>query len=230
MVRAVEKSGQTADNGLMPTLRGRRAALVTVVALAAIAGCSTPSYRYVNNTSKQTFFRVPRAWAVYDIGKSTTTDRPGTTSTSTQPWVKVIDGDPNPAVSHADLDYPASPIVRAEITSVTGTTFHDQISISNLRALATNFKIDPVDAVNTGDTTVEIVSYAELATKTGVHGVHLVFNWKKDGTHWVTIDHTAMLDAKANTLFLLEIRCVAACFKLQRDTISAISSSWQVRA
>ena len=213
----------------MPTLRGRRALLFCALGVAA-AGCSSPSYRFIDNSKAQTFFKVPRSWTIFDITKPSQSDRPATTSTSTAPWIKVIDGDPQPKVSHVDADYPSSPVVRAEVVSLSRTQFHDDVSISNLRAVATDFKLDPITAYNNGDQSIEIVSYKELATKTGVHGVHLVFNWKKDGSHWLSIDNTAMVDAKTNTLYLLLIRCDSMCFKQNRTTISAIAASWQVRA
>jgi len=213
-----------------PDLRGR-ALVGAALALVLLAACGTSNYRYIDNAKESTFFKVPSSWTVFRQQAAQPTDRASSTvaTTTAGPWTVVVDAAPKPDVAHADDRYPAFPVVRAEIGTL-GQQGHDILSIAELRKFSTDFKLDPIDAANTGDPTVEVVSYKEITTASGVRGVHLVFNWQADGQRWVTIDESAYVDVKTTRVYRLAIRCESKCFKDNRATIDAIASSWQVRA
>ena len=46
---------------------------------------------------------------------------------------------------------------------------------------------------------------------------------------WTTYDQSSLIDVAGRKVYFFEVKCESSCFKAQRDQISQIVNSWQVR-
>ncbi len=147
---------------------------VAVTILAA--SCASPQYRYVRDTHTRTAFRVPTTWTIFD--KATVLGLPpGPQPAVPDPiqWLVGIDGDPQASVSHilnvADLTTPDPQGIG--LVQALSFTERDSASISYLR----NF-LFPVDQLIQNGSDGAIVSYNDKLVQGGLHGVHLVIQFR----------------------------------------------------
>lgn len=219
------------------TRRAARPASVTlasaVLALAVIAtatGCSGSGYRYVNNSSEKTFFKLPTRWELYRVNLSSGTSGSSATSApAAKPWQVIFDSSLNPSAKHLDDTVPTSPVGTAEVIPLSQFQYRDEVSQKNLRAWFFNGK-DPVELAQGGDTSVAILSYKEITTSAGARGNRIVVTLTQEDGKAVTIDQTAMVNKAVDRVYRLTVKCEASCFAQRRREISTITDSWQVRA
>ena len=109
-------------------------------------------------------------------------------------------------------------------------------------ALWTGFQAtsNPVIATLDGDLqndAADILTYKEVVESGGYHGVRMVFNVSLEGNLTVApgnqvmrISQVALVDPATSLLYLLVVRCSAACYKANQTAIDQIISSFTVRA
>ena len=56
-----------------------------------------------------------------------------------------------------------------------------------------------------------------------------MFNREVHDGVWTTYDQSSLIDVAGRKVYFFEVKCEASCFKAQRDQISQIVDSWQVR-
>jgi hypothetical protein len=216
-------------------LRGFALGLVLTAVTLSACGTADSGFVYLNNTSERTFVKVPEGWKRYQVKKEVSKERPAPIPTTSNKWTVVFDASDKPSAGNIDQAAPTSPVGQIEISEFNAdyrgdTSFHDGINISSLRQFATDFQLDPVDAVKNGNDAVELVSYSEITTKTGMRGNRMVFNWRVAPNSWVSIDQTTYLNATTSKFYRLIVKCESTCFKANRNTIDQIADSFQVRA
>jgi hypothetical protein len=209
-------------------MAGRRRALALTVLAGVGLGLSAcgSDYRYVNNAEERTFFRVPAGMEVFRIRSEQPTDRiaPVTSMGANEPWNVVFDADAAPSPDHVTDIAPAAIVGRAEIIPI-GSDTSDAVSVKQARAALAGGD-DPLDAT---DGSTEIVSFSTLNKPGGLTGSRVVFSREvRDGV-WTTYDQSSLIDVAGRKVYFFEVKCEAACFKAQRDQISQIVNSWQVR-
>ncbi len=208
-----------------PRLLALAGGLLAAALLAA--GCSS-SYRYVNNAEEKTFFRLPSDVRVFRI-KRDTSNRPTPTDLgTTSPWQVVFDASPQPTINHLSDPAPNTIVGQAAVIPV-GFDVGEQLSVKQARTELAGGETDPVDAISQGDPNYELVSFASLSEKDGLTGSHIVYNRMVANGVWTTFDQTSLVDIGARKVYFFDVRCEASCFKANRDQISRIVHSWQVR-
>src|SRR5215211_2391755 len=85
-----------------------------LAAVFAIGACGSNDYRYVNNSSEGTFFKIPSDWRIYRIKAEEVTDRPSPAERQ-GPWHVVFDSSAKPDAAHADEARPQEPVGQALI-------------------------------------------------------------------------------------------------------------------
>jgi hypothetical protein len=210
---------------------GRRGtvALTALGALAFVATSCGSNYRYVNNAQEKTFFRLPSGMQVFRVRTDQPSDRlaPVTSPTSNEPWHVVFDAAADPSPDHLNDDAPASIVGEATVIPVDLDT-SESISVKQARSVLAGGD-DPLDTANSGDGSVEIVSFAEINDAPGLTGSRVVYNKKVSADVWTTFDQTSLVDLGTHKVYFFEVKCEATCFKAQHDRISQIVDSWQVR-
>lgn len=208
-------------------MAGRRALVITAAAGAALglSACAS-DYRYVNNTQEGTFFRVPASMEVFRIRTKQPEDRlaPVTALGANEGWSIVFDDHDDPSPDHAADPAPEAIVGQAEIIPIDSST-SDSLSVKQARAVLAGGD-DPLDAT---DASTEVVSFTTLNKPGGLTGSRVVFNREvRDGV-WTTYDQSSLVDVAGHKVYFFEVKCESACFKAQRQQISQIVDSWQVR-
>jgi hypothetical protein len=212
----------------MAEARRRRAVLLLLAGALGFAavGCAS-DYRYVNNTQEKAFFRLPADVEVFRVRTEEPTDRPVPLDLSpTEPWVVVFDAAEEPSIDHAGLAAPTDPVGRAVIFSV-GFETGEQLSVKAARSQLAGGE-DPLDLADSGEGQVEIVSF-EAINEGSLVGSRVVYSVQVDETTWATRDQTSLIDIAGQKVYFFEVKCESSCFKANRDQISQIVNSWQVR-
>ena len=181
----------------------------------------------MNNSQEKAFFRLPADVEVFRVRTEEPTDRPVPLDLSpTEPWVVVFDAAEEPSVDHAGLAAPTDPVGRAVIFAV-GFETGEQLSVKAARSQLAGGE-DPLDLANSGDGGIEIVSF-ESISEGPLIGSRVVYSVQVDETTWATRDQTSLIDIAGQKVYFFEVKCESSCFKANRDQISQIVNSWQVR-
>jgi hypothetical protein len=202
-----------------------------LVAAGLLAGCAVAdsNYHYVKNSRKETYFKVPKNWTLYnDESRLIDISQPGLNRLERsrelrRSWRVGFDGDPKPTMNHLYHFSAAKPWGEA-------TTMHldfsesDGVSTSALR----NFYLPVDDLVQ--QQAAKIISYDEFDQNDGVHGIHMVAKLVTDDNVRVTIDQTSMLSQDRSELYSLIVSCSSRCFRDQESRIKSVVDSWTVRA
>jgi hypothetical protein len=205
-------------------MRGRFVFFVVVAALAAGACGGDSGYDYVSNTGAGLYFRVPNDWTVFDV--DTGAGRPDAIVPQS-PWIRVLDASPNPTETNFLADVPTSPVGIAEIQPL--QLRRDDVSLSELRALALDGQGDPVRLVEEGSNpNLELVSLEDVSTADGFRGERMVFNLQVTPGQYVTIDQTALMNNDLTEIYRLLLKCESACYEDHRSEINGIVDSWTI--
>lgn len=217
-----------------------RHAALGLAALALLASCGEPQYKYVRNTNARTAFRVPTPWTVFDeraiSGTDSATDTPDNVD-----WLVGIDADPSPQLGHLfptsyATDYPQGV---AAVLTLTGES-RDGASLGALRNL-----IIPVDQIGdeVGADAVRILAYDDAMVREGYRGLHMVVQVQAtalasaasaDGgpgflaDDYVQMNQIALLDDSTEHAYILALLCSADCYSRNRSDIESAIDSWTV--
>ena len=213
---------------MAPVVRRRTALLLVAGVLSVGAVACSADYTYVNNSAENTFFRVPADVKVFRIRTEQPTDRPAPIQTSTNDtWNVVFDAASEPSPDHSDEAAPADVVGSATIIPV-DYDVSEGLSVAQVRAVLAG-GTDPLTAEETsGVGAIEIVSF-ETLNENGVPGSRVVFNKQVADGVWTTYDQTSLVDVVGRKVYFFEVKCESTCFKDERDQISQIVDSWQVR-
>jgi hypothetical protein len=202
----------------------RRAVRWVTVAAAVllVAGCGAADYKYVNNASEGTFFKVPAGWKLFRVVPEDVTDRPEAPQ-GQSPWHVVFDSAGQPTMDHADEERPELPVGQAMIFEIDGEQ-GDRLSPADLRSAFLGE--DPLDASGSD---VEVVDFEQITTDSGLRGSRVVFNQQTADGDWVTTDHSSLINAAGTKVYVFEVKADSQAFKADADQIKLIVDSWQVK-
>jgi hypothetical protein len=245
---------RTSRTGSARPVIGRRPSLAfgaAVLALVVAAGCSRGEFRYVTNSSINTYLKVPREWKVYNhddlVGAEITAAREANQPSSlidvlinrSFQWRMAFDGDPQPSVEHT-LTLVDEPVVEVSVRALDPDE-HDQVSLAALRNVIVNY--DEMKAQAQQDLTGRSVGVAGESTSTfrpideqelnyadGVHGVRLRYVLRPNATSpFYAFDQTTLVDSKAERLYVLLIRSGEAQFLRNNQLFTEIAKSFTVK-
>lgn len=214
------------DRGIARTTRRTVALVVAVVALAVTA-CGS-SHRYVANTTSGAYVKLPDDWRTEQFDAS---GPPSTTSSGQkglQTWIVYFEKGADPAPEHFAAAAPSVPVGRALVIPLAADE-RDTVNLVSLRSMALR-GTDPLTAAQDETSGVSVLSYADVTKFAGFTGNHIRVRLAgTDATGTGVLDQTALLDAERGLVYVLQVKCAAACFDQHQDEIQRIVDSWYVR-
>jgi hypothetical protein len=230
----------------------RRPALAAAALLVVLAAaCGDSEFRYVSNSSLNTYLKVPSDWKLYDhdelVGAEITAARQANQSSSLidvlvnreYQWRVAFDGDPRPSVQHT-LSLAEEPVVEVSVRRLDPQE-HEQVSLAALRNVIVNYDEMKEQAENelrersvgvTGQSTSSFraIDEEELHYDGGVRGVRLRYVLRPDESGpFFAFDQTTLVDSKAERLYVLLIRSGEAQFLRHNQLFTEIAKSFTVK-
>jgi hypothetical protein len=205
----------------------RVAALVAVTAVAAACGGS--KFQYIQNSSENTYFKLPSSWKLFRLTEGDKEGRAPKLPVDTQRiWHVAFDAADQPDENHLGESTPSALVGDVQIYAMSASD-NDQIAQSNLRQLIFG-GIDPVLQDPGTPPNWEVVSYTAINDTKGVVGSRVVINIPSEGTpgQWFTLDGTELLDSADGRAYLLLMRCESQCYLSNRKAADEIATSWKV--
>ena len=199
--------------------------VLTATGAVLLIGCGGSEFRYVQSSPNHTYFKVPKAWKVFDKGEivEASGTRLSQSQESTLRFMVAFDADPKPSLEH-DLQTASRPFGLARVRQLDS----DERETFNLLALRN--EVVPIDQIvqqKAGE--VELLQEPkEITTSKGLAGTRLVYRVvSPDGSF--TVDQTGLVDAKTQTVYFFIIGCESNCYDRNKRTISQIADSWTVK-
>jgi hypothetical protein len=212
------------------------AALAAVILGCAVhvaaSGCAAPDHTYIANRANKTYFKVPASWHELDekaLERSVTGPSPGPESASV--WVVAYDAARAPSLSHLVASHTPDPIVYVSVRPVS-TEENGQVSLDNLRdqvlpVTATARGADPASSTTFSD--FKLVTDSVLTPKSGLRGVHEVFQYRVGGGPLQTFDETAYTNKDGSKVYLMFLRCSNECYQARRSELDSVVASFTVQ-
>jgi hypothetical protein len=200
--------------------------------LEAASGCSAPDHTYIANSANKTYFKVPASWHELDSKALKQTDTGASpTPGNDSEWVVAYDAAKAPAVAHLVARDTPDPIVYVSVEPAP-TEAAGQVSLDNLRDLV----LPVTDSARTAGTTsattftdFTLVSDSVLTPKSGLRGVHEVFQYRVGGGPLQTFDETAYTNKDGSKVYLMFLRCSNECYQARRPELDSVVGSFTVR-
>jgi hypothetical protein len=211
----------------------RRTIVAAWVLGAALVSCGGPNYRYIANSQENLFFKVPKAWKVYQLTSSDKEGRPAELPASVErSWHLLIDASADPKPGHLLDHAQEAPFVEAQVY-VLSRGANETMSLSDLRRLAYGF--DPVLQDEGAPPQWKVVenSLKDLSFPKGVTGTRVAVNIPDpkattDTSKTATLDVAAIHDTVNRRIYLLSTRCQSQCYVNNRSQIDDLMNSWTV--
>jgi hypothetical protein len=213
--------------------------------------CSKSEFRYVSNSSINTYLKVPAGWKEFKhddlVGAEISAARKANQPSSLIDvlvnrqfqWRVAFDADPKPSVEHT-LGLAEEPVVEVNVRALDPDE-HDQVSLAALRNVIVNYDELKSQAANAVDErTVGVAGQStksfrsideeELNLDNGVRGVRLRYVLRPDpSSPFYAFDQTTLVDSKAERLYVLLIRSGEAQFLRQNALFTEIAKSFTVK-
>jgi hypothetical protein len=216
-------------------IRHRVAVLLTAV-LALGAGCAAPEYEYVKSAENKTYFKVPSSWHRIDqerLDSWLVGDPDSATAQLRQQlvWTVAYDEDPAATIMHI-FGYVVTPqpVAWAKVEALP-PGLRGSVSLDSLRDLVlpvTKTARSEVGAQVLELQDFELITDEVVTPEPGLHGVHVVFNYRFGATMH-TFDQTALVNDDASKIYLFLLRCTAACYTARADELRTVVKSFTVR-
>lgn len=227
--------------------------MASAVVLTLVLGgaCSKSQFRYVSNSSINTYLKVPSDWKLYDhdalVGAEIDAARQANQPSSLIDvlvnrqfqWRVAFDGDPRPSVSHT-LALASAPVVEVSVR-VLDPAEHDQVSLASLRNVIVNYDemkqtaqdeaaSRSVGIIGESTSNFRAIDEEELNLADGVHGVRLRYVLRPNtSAPFYAFDQTTLVDSKAERLYVLLIRSGEAEFLRNNGLFTTIARSFTVK-
>jgi hypothetical protein len=208
------------------------AVILECAVLGAASGCSAPDHTYVANTANKTYFKVPASWHEIDekVLKQTAAG-PSPTPGSDSEWVVSYDAAKAPSVAHLVASDTPDPIVYVHVGPVP-TKAGEPVSFDNLRDLVLPVTATARAAATNSSTTFsdfKLVSDSVLTPKSGLRGVHEVFQYRVEGGPLQTFDETAYTNKEGSKVYLMLLRCSSACYQARHAELESVTASFTIQ-
>ena len=222
-----------------------------MLCLSLAGACSKSEFRYVTNSSINTYFKVPREWKVYEqddlvdaeISAARQANQPSSLIdvliNREFQWRMAFDSDPQPSVEHT-LTLAEQPVVEVSVRAL-GRDEHDQVSLAALRNVIVNYDEMKVQAqqdltgksvgiAGESTTTFRTIDEEELHSPEGVRGVRIRYVLRPNPqSPFFAFDQTTLVDSKAERLYVLLIRSGEAQFLQNNKLFTEIAKSFTVK-
>ena len=208
------------------------AVILECAVLGAASGCSAPDHTYVANTANKTYFKVPASWHEIDekVLKQTAAGASPTPGSDSE-WVVSYDAAKAPSVAHLVASDTPDPIVYVHVGPVP-TKAGEPVSFDNLRDLVLPVTATARAAATNSSTTFsdfKLVSDSVLTPKSGLRGVHEVFQYRIEGGPLQTFDETAYTNKEGSKVYVMLLRCSSACYQARHAELESVAASFTIQ-
>jgi hypothetical protein len=199
--------------------------------LGAASGCAPPQYTYVANRANRTYFKVPASWHEIDeqVLKPTPTASP---SPGTEDeWIAAYDAAKAPAPAHLVATDTPDPIVYVSVQPLPTDT-GGQVTADNLRDLVLPVTATAREAAASSSTAFsdfKLVSDTVLTPKSGLRGVHEIFQYRVSGGPLQTFDQTAYTNKEGSKVYVMLLRCSNECYQARHSELDSVVASFTVQ-
>ena len=209
--------------------------LLSVAALVALlAGCGSPEYTYVTNSTDRTYLKVPASWRPID--DKAMNDAIGFDPTLTEEerglWFEAYDADAEPSPMHLFGPSAAAPAAFVGVQQIPESA-RGQFSLDRLRDLFYPVSPSAQEAAEmdptAGVSDLALVTDEVLTPGNGLRGVHSVFRYRVGDGPMQMMDQTAYLNDDASKLYMFFVRCSTECYEQRQKEIGNVVSSFTVR-
>jgi hypothetical protein len=228
----VDRAGRRTMLSMARVAAALAAVIVGCAVLGAASGCSAPDHTYVANRANKTYFKVPASWHEIDEGalKPTPTGASPTPDSDGE-WVVAYDAAKAPSVAHLVASHTPEPMVYVSVRPVP-TERGGQVSLDNLRDLVLPVTAPARKTATSASTTFSdfhLVSDSVLTPKSGLRGVHEVFQYRIGGGPLQTFDETAYTNKEGSKVYLMLLRCSSACYQARHAELETVTSSFTIQ-
>ena len=202
--------------------------------LGAASGCAAPDHTYVANREHRTYFKVPASWHEIDqkaLKQTVSGPSPTPTPGSDDEWVVAYDAAQVPSPAHLFASNTLNPIVYVSVQPVPAEA-GGQVSLDNLRDLVLPVTATARAAAAATSTTFSdfnLVSDSVLTPKSGLRGIHEVFQYRVGGGLLQTFDQTAYTNKESSKVYVMLLRCSSACYQARRSELESVVASFTVQ-
>ena len=222
-----------------------------MLTLILAGACSKSEFRYVSNSSINTYLKVPAKWKEFKqddlVGAEISAARQANQPSSLIDvlvnrqfqWRVAFDADPRPSVEHT-LSLAEEPVVEVSVRALEPDE-RDQVSLAALRNVIVNYDEMKAEAVQgldgaavgvTGESTKTFrpIDEEELHHEGGVRGVRIRYVLRANANSpFFAFDQTTLVDSKAERLYVLLIRSGEAQFLRNNELFTEIAKSFTVK-
>ena len=215
----------------------RTAVAVTLAAtaLALIAGCGAPSFKYAADSADHAYFKVPASWQQVSPDKLAAVQGALLNNSAAGPaggsfiWSRAYSGAQKPALSTL-LVGSNTPAVYASVQSLKDA-LRSALSFDEMRDLlfpVTSQARQAAAAAGENLTGFSLVQSTVISLPGGIHGINELYEFNVGGLP-DAFDQTVLTNGDTTKLYLLLVQCYQDCFASHAAQIKAVVDSFTVR-
>lgn len=202
-----------------------RAALLIIVGLT-VAGCLSPDYTYVADSSDKAYFKVPPSWR--EVSPSSLQQVQGQSSQGTYLWSRAYDDSASPSVRDV-FSSSLKPVAYASVLGLSASQASD-VSFNSMRDLllpVTPTARNAASAAHVTLTGFQLLSDQMITDSHHDRGIREIFDYNLGMTP-ETFDLTVMTNSDTTKLFFLLVHCQTASFAANYPQIEKVVGSFTV--
>jgi hypothetical protein len=194
-----------------------------------VAGCAAPQFTYVSNSSRSTYFKIPRDW--HQISAKALAAELNA-QPSADEWIVAYEPSAKPAAADFGSVKDDKPFVFADVGSLNSNAIN-QVSYNALRDVV--FPVTATARSNAEAQGSTLSGFKQirddvLTLPQGVHGVRETYQYTFKGGVSDTFDQIALTNADQTVLYLLYVHCTNTCYSHHQNEINQVMSSFTVRS
>jgi hypothetical protein len=202
-----------------------RAALLIIVGLT-VAGCLSPDYTYVADSSDKAYFKVPPSWR--EVSPSSLQQVQGQSSQGTYLWSRAYDDSASPSVRDV-FSSSFKPVAYASVLGLSASQAGD-VSFNSMRDLllpVTPTARNAASAAHVSLTGFQLLSDQMITDSHHDRGIREIFDYNLGMTP-ETFDLTVITNSDTTKLFFLLVHCQTASFAANYPQIEKVVGSFTV--
>ena len=202
-----------------------RVALLIIVGLT-VAGCLSPDYTYVADSSDKAYFKVPPSWR--EVSPASLQRVQGTSSQGTYLWSRAYDDSASPSVKDV-FSSSSKPVAYASVLGLSASAASD-VSFNSMRDLllpVTATARNAASAAHVGFSGFQLLSDQMITDGHHDRGIREIFDYNL-GMIPETFDLTVMTNSDTTKLFFLLVHCQTAIFAANYPQIKKVVGSFTV--
>jgi len=202
-----------------------RVALLIIVGLT-VAGCLSPSYTYVADSSDNAYFKVPPGW--HEVSPSSLQQIQGQSTQGTYLWSRAYDDSNSPSVKDV-FSSSLKPVAYASVLRLSATQAAD-VSFNSMRDLllpVTSTARNAASAAHVALSGFQLLSDQTVTDSHHDRGIREIFDYNL-GVIPETFDLTVMTNSDTTKLYFLLVHCQTGSFAANYPQIEKVVGSFTI--